>query len=172
MQYSSKERYIRYCLYGVVAVATVLLQFSDISFPSIFGARAFLLIPLTIAVAMYEREVPAAVFGAITGLLWDINSANEGFSTLVLMLLSAAASILISHFMQNNIVTAFVLGGGAVAIYELLYIFVNIILSGAGGAFRLFFTFYLPSFVYTIIFVPVFYYLVKWIYSSHKATDE
>ncbi len=172
MQYSNKEKYIRYGIYIALMVAVLLLQNSNIALPSIFGARAFLLLPLVTAIAMHEREVPAAIFGCCAGVLWDTYSANEGFSTLVLMILSAVCSILISHIMRNNILTAFVLGGGSIAIYEFLYVFVNITLSGAGGAIRQLFTFYLPSFIYTAIFIPVFYYIVNWIFQSHKATDE
>ncbi len=172
MQYSNKEKYVRYAIYAVLILIAMLLQSSNVAFPEIFGARAFLMIPLTIAISMHEREVPAAVFGAGAGVVWDSVSANEGFSTLLLMLLGAICSILISHLMRNNIITAFVLGCGAVAIYELLYIFVNIILSGAGGAIRQMLTFYLPSFIYTAAFIPVFYYIVRWIFQVHKATDE
>ncbi len=159
-------------IYGAVIVLTTLLQSSNVGFPAILGARPFLLLPLVVSIAMHEREIPAAVFGVVTGIMWDVTSAKEGFSALVLMLLSVTCSVLISHIMRNNIITAFVLGAGALATYQVLYIFVNIILSGAGGGLRLLFTFYLPSFVYTIVFIPVFYYLVKYIFSSHRATDE
>jgi hypothetical protein len=70
--------------------------------------------------------------------------------------------------MQNNFVSAFVLSVGAVAVYELLYIIVNLGFSGAGGMLKQFVIFYLPSFVYTIIFVPVFYFIIKKIYATYK----
>lgn len=164
----NKPKYIRYAMYAALAVGAFLLQCSNIALPEIFGARAFLLLPLSVCVAMHEREIPAAIFGVFCGLLWDNVSGVEGFNSLVIMILCAVCSILISHLMQNNIVTAFVLSGGTVAIYELLYIVVNFGFGGAGNPVRQIFTFYLPSFIYTIVFVPVFYGLTYYIFKTHK----
>ncbi len=164
MQYNdNKEKYIRYLIYAAVIAAAALLQNSSVAFPEIFGARAFLLVPLSITISMHEREIPAALFGAFAGLLWDISSGNDGFNTFVLMVLSAVSSILISHLMRRNIITAFVLGGGALVIYELLYIFINIILAGGGNGLNAFLTFYLPSIIYTLVFVPVMYCITSFI---------
>ncbi len=162
LQYNdNKEKYIRYLIYAAVIAAAALLQNSSVAFPEIFGARAFLLVPLSIAISMHEREIPASLFGAFAGLLWDVSSGNDGFNTFVLMALSATSSILISHLMRRNIITAFVLGGGALVIYELLYVLINLTLSGAGSSLKLLLTFYLPSTVYTLLFVPVMYYITS-----------
>ncbi len=162
MQYNdNKEKYIRYLIYATVIVAVALLQNSSVAFPEIFGARAFLLVPLSVAISMHEREIPAALFGAFAGLLWDVSSGNDGFNTFVLMVLSAVSSIFISHLMRRNVITAFVLGGGALVIYELVYVLFNLILSGAGNPLRILLTFYLPSTVYTLVFVPIMYYIIS-----------
>ncbi len=170
--YDSKEKYIRYLIYGALIVGAMIFQFSNIALPEIFGARAFLLLPLSVCIAMHEREIPAALFGCLSGIAWDVVSANEGFSAFVIAVICAVCSILISRLMRNNVITAFVLCGGAVAVYEILYIFVNIALCGAGGTIVSFFAFYLPSLIYTVLFVPVYYTLVKYVYNSHKASDE
>ncbi len=164
----SKEQYKKYIIYAAVICVACLLQNSLLSFPQIFGARAFLLVPLTVAVAMHEREIPAALFGAFAGILWDISSGNDGFNTLVLMLISTVCSLLISHFMRTNVITAFVLGGGAVVVYELLYILINIVLSGGAGSLGLLVAFYLPSAIYTLVFVPVMFFIIQWVYTSYK----
>ncbi len=166
---NNKNKYIRYAIYGITVVITVLLQNSPGAFPEIFGARAFVTIPLCIAVAMHEREITAAVFGAATGVLLDVCTANDGFNSVVLMLLAAVCSLLISHFMQNNAVTALVLNAGAIGIYSELYVVVNLVLSGAGVSLKQFAVFYLPSIIYTMVFVPVYYHLVKWFYSKSAA---
>lgn len=163
---NNKTQYIRYAIYAVAVVVIALLQNSAGAFPEIFGARAFVTIPLCIAIAMHEREIAAAVFGAVSGVLLDVCTANDGFNSVVLMLLAAVCSLLISHFMQNNTVTALVLNAGAIGIYSLLYVIVNLALSGAGNPARQLITFYLPSLIYTMVFVPVFYYIVKWVYGK------
>ncbi len=165
---NNKPKYIRYAIYVALIVLATLLQNSNIALPEIFGARAFLLLPLSISIAMHEREIPAAVFGAISGTFWDTSSGIEGFNALVIMAMCAVCSILISHLMQNNIVTALVLNGSAIALYELLYVIVTSGFGGAGNPFRQIVLFYLPSLIYTALFIPVFFYVVKYVYESHK----
>ncbi len=168
LHYDNKAQYIKYSLFAVLVVIVSVLQNSKGVFPDIFGARAFILIPLCISISMHEREIPSALFGAFIGLMWDICSGNEGFNTFVLMVLSSICSVLISHLMRKNIITAFVLCGGSVVIYEILYVAVNIIFSGAGISSGTFFSFYLPSAIYTLVFVPVMYFIVEWIFTTYR----
>ena len=165
---NNKQKYIRYGMYILAIGLSFLLQSSNVAFPEILGGRAFLLLPVSVCIAMYEREIPAAVLGAFCGVLWDTVSGAEGFNAVVIMILSSVCSILISHLMQNNIVTALVLSAGTVAVYELLYIIVNLGFGGAGNPLRQIFTFYLQSFVYTIIFENVYYYIISHIFSRYK----
>ncbi len=165
----NKPKYIRYCLYGVIILIAFALQSTSVAFPEIFGARAFLLVCVAISIAMHEREIPAAIFGAVCGILVDTTAGVEGLNALVLTILSAVCSILISHLMQNNIVTAFVLSAAATAIYEGFYIIVNYCIGTSFVPWRQILTFYLPSFAYTMVFVPVFYYITKKVFISHKS---
>jgi hypothetical protein len=73
--------------------------------------------------------------------------------------------------MQNNLVSALVLSAGVIAIHELLYIIVNLGFSGAGGMFKQMIIFYLPSFVYTMLFVPVVYFIVRKIYTLYYKAE-
>ena len=164
----NKPKYIRYGIYVILIGLAFLLQCSSVAFPEIFGASTWLLLPVCVSIAMHEREIPAAIFGGFCGILWDTVSATEGFNAIILMLLGAVCSILISHLMQNNIVTSLVLNAGSVIIYEVLYVIVNLVVAGAGNPFRQIFTFYLPSAVYTMIFVPIFHYIINKIFTRYK----
>ena len=165
----NKPKYIRWVIFGALIVASALLQNSVGGLSELFGARVFLCIPFCVAIAMFEREVPAAIFGAFAGALWDVSSGVDGFNTIVLMVLSAVCSLFVSHLMRNNHLTALVLGAGSVAVYEILYIAVRF--WGAGSPVRQIFTFYLPSLVITVIFVPVCYFIIKSIYNSYKVAE-
>ena len=165
----NKPKYIRWAIFGALLVVSVLLQNSVGGLLEFFGARVFLCIPFLVAIAMFEREVPAAIFGAFAGALWDVSSGVDGFNTIVLMALCAVSSLLISHLMRNNLITALVLGAGSVTAYETIYIAVR--LWGAGSPIRQIFTFYLPSLIITVIFVPVCYFIVKAIYKSYKIAE-
>ena len=169
---NNKPKYIRYAIYVVSIAIVVLLQNSRGALPEIMGGRAMLALPFVVSLAMHEREVAAAVFGALAGVLLDVSSVNDGFNTLVLMAIAVVCSLFISRIMQNNIVTALVLNVGATIIYFLLYVVVNFLFTGAPLTTRVLGGFYLPSIVYTVIFVPLFYVIVKRIYVSHKTADE
>jgi len=165
----NKPKYIRWAIFGALLTLSVLLQNSVGGLLDFLGARVFLAIPFCVAIAMFEREVPAAIFGALAGALWDVSSGVDGFNTIVLMILCAVSSLLISHFMRNNHLTALVLGAGSVAAYEIIYVAVRF--WGAGSPLRLVFTFYLPSLIITVIFVPVCYFIIKSIYNSYKIAE-
>ena len=173
MRYGDKRpRIIRDIIYILLIIIAAVLQNTDGMFFEPFGARAFLIIPLVAVIAMFEREVSAALFGVLAGAILDISSGHDGFNALVLMILCAVCSLLISHFMQNNIVTALALGAAFIALYEAFYVVVFIVLSGGGNPFSKIFGFYLPSFLFTLLFVPIFYYIVRAVYSSHKTAED
>ena len=165
----NKPKYIRWAIFGALLVASVLLQNSVGGLLEFFGVRVFLCIPFLVAISMFEREVPAAIFGAFAGALWDVSSGVDGFNTIVLMALCALSSLLISHLMRNNLITALVLGAGSVTAYEIIYIAVRF--WGAGSPIRQIFTFYVPSLIITVVFVPVCYFIVKAIYKSYKIAE-
>lgn len=169
---NNKQKYIRFGLYALIILVVALVQNSPYVLPEIFGARALLLLPLVVSIAMFEREIAAAVFGAVAGILWDICSVKDGFNSIVLLLICALCSLLIIRLMRNNILTALVLGAGAIISYNTIYIIVNLLLSGAGASIGQIFTFYLPTGLYTLVFIPVFYFPISWIYNSHKTADE
>lgn len=169
---NNKQKYIRFCIYALLITLVALIQNSPYILPEIFGARAFILIPLCVSIAMFEREIAAAVFGVFAGILWDICSVKDGFNSIVLLLICAVCSLLIIRLMRNNILTALVLGAGSLVSYCLIYIIINLFFSGATASIGQIFTFYLPSCIYTLAFVPVFYFPISWIFSSHKTSDE
>ena len=165
----NKPKYIRWAIFSALLVLSVLLQNSVGGLLEFFGVRVFLCIPFCVAIAMFEREVPAAIFGAVAGALWDVSSGADGFNTIILMALCAVSSLLISHLMRNNFITALVLGAGSIVAYEFIYIAVRF--WGAGNPIRQMFSFYLPSLIITVVFVPVCYFIVKSIYNSNKVAE-
>lgn len=136
------------------------------------GIRAFLLLPAVVCIAMFEREVAASLFGVFAGVLWDINVVNDGFNCIVLFLICAVCSLLISHFMRNNVITATVMGVGAVTVYIVIYVLFNYVFASVLPSTKQIFTFFLPSGLFTLVFVPLCYFLVSHIYEAHKTSDE
>lgn len=168
----NRPKFFRRFWFAVLILLSVLLQNADGGFLTVFGAHVFLVIPLVICISMFEREVSSAFFGAFAGMLWDVSAGRDGFCTLLLMLLCAVCSMITNHFLRNNLFSALMLGGLSVLIFELCYLCVFLIFPAGAGTARTLLTFYLPSFLFTFLFIPIFYYPVKSIYTSHKTVDD
>lgn len=161
----SKKKKVLYetrALFGALIIIFALLQNTPHLMPSILGSHALILIPLVVCIGMFEKAVVAALFGTFAGVLWDITVAKgDGYNAMVLMLLATAASVLISYLMRNNISTALLLSLSAIVIYMLLHWFIFVVCSGAKGGFITLGTFYLPSAIYTAVFAPLIYIMLR-----------
>lgn len=164
-----KNAILRRVTFALIILLFSLLQNTSGIFPEPFGARAFLLIPISVYIGMFEKSAAGMLLGAFAGILWDISSAKDGYFALMMFLTSFFCAVMISYFMRNNAVTAFVLTSVCLALNILVYIFVFYVFSGVRDISPFIFGFYLPSFVYTLILSPLIYLLIRAVY---KYTEE
>ena len=77
---SKRQQTIKYIFYCLIILICDLLQNVSGLFPEIYGARCFLLLPVSIILAMGEDERNGALLGLFAGLLWDLTSGvHMGF---------------------------------------------------------------------------------------------
>ena len=169
---NNKPKIKRRIIFAILIIVTAIIQNTGARFNGVFSFHAFLLIPLAVSISMFEREITAALLGVLAGLLWDASTGIDGYNTLVIMLISAVCSILISRVMRNNIVTALVLGFSSLGVFIFLYIMIYIVLDGGGVPLSQIFRFYIPSFIFTSIFIPFYYYIIKNIFNSNRTVEE
>ncbi len=143
-----------------------LLQNTSGIIPEPFGARAFLLIPLTVFIGMFERGVSGALLGAFAGIVWDISSDKDGFFGIMMLLTAFFCTLMITYLMRNNIVSALVLTALCLAINIFVFIIIFYVLSGVKGVSYFIFRFYLPSFLFTTLLSPAVYVLVRTVYNK------
>ncbi len=166
----NKQLVLRRVMLAVIIVVFAVLQNACGMLKVPFAARPLLLIPLCVCVSMFESNTASAIFGAFGGILWDVSAACDGFNAIVIMLFGAGGSLLISHFMRNNIVTALVLCASATAVYEILYAVIFKMLQGVSLVAGLF-TYNIPVILLTAVFIPVCYFIVKLIYGNGGASS-
>jgi len=160
----NKNIYLRRLILGATILVTAMIQNTAGLFPDFFGARALLLIPATICIAMFEREVSGLFFGLFAGALWDMcSSAAWSYNAILLTIFAFACGALIKYIMRNHLVCAFLLCGISTLIYCLLSWFITYVFNGYSTAIKVLLEFYIPSAVYTIVFVPVYYFFVRFI---------
>jgi len=154
--------YIRRVVFVLAIFFVAAIQNTPHLFPTVFGAHAFLLIPFIISISMFERDIASTMFGILAGALWDVSSSwGDGFNALYLMIIATITGMLINYLMRNNLSTAFLISGVSIALYTVLHWFFFVICRGIEGGGLLLFTFYFPSAIYTFLFTPVFYILVR-----------
>ncbi len=108
---------LRWALYAAVLLFLYMWQTN----PLIRGFCPLLLIPLATAVAMYEGEVAAGVFGVVCGLMLDMASGTIlGFSSLWLLVCCPAISLLAGYYVKVNFISHFLLNLAVSVIMGLL----------------------------------------------------
>ena len=124
------------------------MQNTDGFFPQIFGVRALLLIPAVVCTAMFERDIVGMLFGLFAGMLY-------------LLAVGFICGTLINTVMRNNVVTASLLSVGFIIIYSLGYWLFHYVFASIDGAAHVLVRYYLPGILYTAIFVPIIFIIVR-----------
>ena len=161
-EYDNKNAYIRRLIFAAGLVFVALLQNTGGLLPSFFGFRAMPLIPAVVCIAMFEREMTGMFFGVFAGLLWDSTASTHGhFHAILLTCIAFACSALITHLFRNNIITASLFSGGALLVYNVVCIVRDLVIGSHWDAGYKILTFYIPSGIYSLLFVVIFYFLVR-----------
>lgn len=161
-EFDNKKEYIRKACFAAGLLVVALLQNTEGLLPSFFGFRALIIIPALVSVAMFERELSGMFFGLFAGLLWDMSSASGGhFQAIMMTVIGFVCGSLITYLMRNNFVTGTLLTGCALFFHMICCWLKDYIFSGNfDGAYKIL-TFYIPSCIYTLLYFPLFYFVVR-----------
>lgn len=153
---------IRHILFAVLFVLAALLQQNRFFFTSLGSARLILLLPLVVAVAMHERSLPAMFFGLFAGVLWDSASITvDGFYAVLLAVAGFGCSVLVILKMRNNIFSCLLLSFLQLLLCVTVYWLLFFVFKGYPDCLAVYGKYYLSSVLYSMLFVPPVYYLVR-----------
>ena len=132
-------------------------------------AKPLLLLPLCLAVAVFEGEFAGALFGAVCGLLWDYTAGRTvGMLALELLLLCFAVSVLVQLYLQATPVNFTVIcGAAALLVLTLDWLFFYYMPGYSGAALR-YAAFVLPSAALTLPAALLAFLLVRRINTEFK----
>ena len=132
-------------------------------------AKPLLVLPLCLAVAVFEGEFAGALLGTVGGLLWDCTAGRTvGMLALELLLLCFAVSVLVQLYLQVNPGNfAAVSTATALVVLSLDWLFFYY-MPGYSWALSRWLTFVLPSAVMTLVPSLVLFSLVRRIYNEFK----
>lgn len=149
----SRKATLRVILRWALYSAALLIMFVFLRNPVIRGWCPLAIIPLAVAVAMFEGDLAAGIFGAVCGLMLDIASGTTaGFYAIWLLCACPVISLLSRFWIKVNIASHFVLNAAVsviVAVLDVVFLhwvwegsqftisFVSAILPAYGGSILL-----------------------------------
>lgn len=158
----NKIKLKKYAVYTVLLLAAHLFQNSLQIFPAFFGVRPVLLISAVVCIAMYEGEIVGAAIGLFAGALWDtVTVAADGYNALFLMAACAFCGVFLRIFLRNNILTYLWINSLVTVFYFATYVIFFITSRGIDGGLLIFFKYYVPMAVYSVILTPFWYLIIR-----------
>ena len=132
-------------------------------------AKPLLLLPLCLAVAVYEGEFAGALFGAVCGLMWDYTAGRTvGMMGLELLLLGFGISVLVQLYLQGSTWNFALLSmATAVLVLSVDWLFFYR-MRGYSWALDRWLTFVLPSAALTLVPSLLIFHLVRKIHEGFK----
>lgn len=164
----SRGQIVKWICYALLGLLCAVLQTT----PGLFqfgAAKPLWLLPLALAVAVFEGEFAGAVFGAVCGLMWDwLAGRTVGMLALELLLLCFALSVLVQVYLQGSTWNFALIGTGtALVVLSLDWLFFYY-MPGYSWALSRWLTFVLPSAMMTLVPSLMLFSLVRHIYSAFK----
>ena len=160
MKHEQKKQIVKWVCYALYLLLLFLLQVTPGVFPAIFGVKPVFLLPAVICAAMFEGEFRGSILAVVAGLLWDTSRLRPfGYSAILLLIFACLCGLLIVYFMRNNVLTALLYCFGGFMVYELIDWLIFFVPYSNGDAIQALYQVVLPRIVYSMLFVPLFYWL-------------
>ena len=164
----SRSQILKWVCYAVALFVCAALQTTP-GLLQLGQAKPLFILPLCLAVAVYEGEFAGALFGAVSGLLWDYAAGRTvGMLALELLLLCFGVSVLVQLYLQVNPGNfAAVNTMTALLVLSLDWLFFYYMPGYAGAALR-YIAFVLPSAVLTLPAALLAFWLVQRIHDGFR----
>ncbi len=168
-----KYKYFRYFAYTIQILVIFMVQETPGLIPTLFGARPVLLIPVALAIAMFERETVSMSFGLLCGLLIDFGTGGVlGFYGLLLSALCYCIGLIAANLIQTNFLTAMIIAIVITAALSLLqWVFFFVLFNYEHAVYALT-AHFIPRFCYTCATMPIAYYFNRALALQIRAKEE
>ena len=153
--------------YVLILLAAYVCQTTP-GFLSFFGYKPVWIVPVAVAIGVFEGEVAAAAIGAVAGLMWDLSSARvAGLHGILLCVLCVACCLLCLHFIRPTLVGISALSGAVVTLVSLVdFIFTYFLFYD--NTLALLATKVLPVCVLTVLCAPVTVWLCRIVHGKYS----
>ncbi len=158
---------------ALIGLIIYIFHYTGLIDITIYSASPLILLPLTVAVAMFYDQLVGLVFGVCCGFAIDaVSGSTSVFNTLVFMFIGFGVGLLAQRIFNRNLPGAIALTFFAViAYFGLKWVFFAIIPDVQGKVYYLFWHL-TPSAVYTVLFILPFYFLEKRLHRQKNRNDK
>lgn len=164
-------RVVRYTAYILEILIIYIVQSTPGFIPDVFGGKPVMLVPVAITVAIFERGIPAVVFGAVCGLMTDFGySGAVGYYGIMLAILCFIVSNLMENYIRTNLLTTMLIATISIPIIIFVQFLFYYVFAGYNDIWGFFVKHYISRIIYTWAFTPVFYGLNRFI--AVRATEK
>ena len=160
MSGSRANAFFRYLAYVMEIMVVYALGNTPNLLPEIWGAKPTLLLCVALTAALFEREIPAMIFGILCGVLIDLGYSNGiGFFTIALTIICfvvgyAANNLIVATF-RNFLLYSFLTIGGLF----MLYFLINFVWGGVADRWTYFVNHLASRMIQTFLCSIIFYFL-------------
>ena len=161
----------KWLCYSLLLVLAAVLQTLP-GFLTIAGARPLFILPLCMAVSIYEGEFRGALFGAVGGLLWDLTAGRvAGLLAIQLLVVCFMTSVLVQLFLRVNHMNFILLCAAAVALVTGVDFLFNYLMRGYSRGAWYYGTVILPIVIFTSAAAPLSFLVVRWVFERFTRTE-
>ncbi len=148
---------IKWGIYIVLLLIFYCLQTAP-SLWTIHHIKPVLLIPLAVCISLFEGEIGSAVFGLLTGFLWDFASGKVfGFYGMVLMICCLLAALLSMYLVRVNLMNALFIVAAVSLICNIWNFLFYYLIWGYRDVWLSFVQLLFSSLYTTVFALPIFY---------------
>ena len=123
---------------------------------SISWMRLLFILPVGLAVAIYEGEYPGALLAVAGGFLWDWTASRVGgLMALGLMAICFAAAVVVELYLRVNTVNFILVNAACCLLVTGMDFMFYYLMPGYSGAMERYLTTVLPMVIYTAVLSPL-----------------
>lgn len=153
-----RNKILRFTSYGLEILIFFILQGIPNLIPELFGGKPILLIPLAIAIACFENEIPAMAIGVASGAMLDFGTGTTvGFYTILMTIICYFLGYISDNYFNTKLLSVLALAFVIIPVILSLKFLIYYVFKGYDYTGFYFLHHTLPSMIYTFVTVPVFY---------------
>lgn len=155
-----KHKFFRYFAYTLEMIVLFILERTQNAIPEIFGEKPTFVILVVSMIALFEGESAGLIFGLLAGILLDSAiSAQLSYLTVIVAIIGYIVGFISRNVINVNFTTAVLVSTASTVLICMIIFVTNYALKSYGQLWYVFWRHYLSRVLYSLIVLPLIYYV-------------